>query len=1076
MLPVILVGLGIVSLSATAYSFFLTGEIESEKEVQKKTLAEHDKWVRQSQKEKRARIAELVNIYRDDIENKLSIRKSICEEFLRVLKGLNEQLTGSQLTSRRRNAILNLKSDVAKKTNEIIGHIDFMEAYLMNLDACLERGAMPVPLPNSLPPEYAYHGRLISVPKESLLGARFYQNRFGQRLIIEDPKILNQNEFNDLSTVPVLVKRNGNNLRINVGAGLLKWKLDNGDTIHARVQKVRPASFSDVTAFGVKMRLNREDQKGRKKELLRGGCTTIYGLQYEYDLKPFNIHGTGKDYTRVLVTERRSDSFSERHFKHIPIRIDNKRFESVIHKIARLEYSRERWLVAPSKKDISDSRVRMQNGSVGFVAEFLPSGPGCLYLNFVEFLEDVEALDTSGIYAAFKSTIVPYMEDETLVNAVTEECTEFAHCVEREFKHQAHIMAQHKGSLDFVHWESILNALRREHLWEEEITVELIDVVFLPDGKIELLHDEGLQLFLQKHSSRTIGAFLDGRNVGFISTERDDNEYSRTLLTPFGENLKQEDFLDRFSLKLKTHPASEDRQLEALRRFRMGSIENADIKACLLNDRFLKKMKDYDLKEVFPFDKALNASQQNVLQKALSTPDLLILQGPPGTGKTRFIIELIRQTLALDAHAKILVTSQSNVAVNNVMEKLPAFLALEKMIRCGNRKHVNPRLVTCDLVERYAAYKKSLKDVSATGDMEMVLNWWKRNLSDTIPSDIGEILVEQVSVTGATCVYLGNEKNGLSRAKFDLVIVDEAGRATLPELLIPLRRGKKVVLIGDHCQLPPFIAPSIMENRYDFGLTRTEIDSLVTRSLFSKLFELAPESRRAVLDTTYRLPQQVADMVSTLFYNQKLVAAKPKVPPRYFADVVTCLDMNGDKEYFDDKMGGSRFNEKESEIVKWILGRLGRLIASDDRYGNAIPSIGVITPYALQKERLWKTTETIRRTLSQRGITVYINTVDAFQGGESDMVIYCATRKGKATEFLNDRFRLNVALSRVKQELLIIGDMETLALPVHHKKQNYFRSILHLIEQGKGTRIRYGSAPTRNLESLFQKTRINPHQ
>ena len=334
---------------------------------------------------------------------------------------------------------------------------------------------------------------------------------------------------------------------------------------------------------------------------------------------------------------------------------------------------------------------------------------------------------------------------------------------------------------------------------------------------------------------------------------------------------------------------------------------------------------------------------------------------------------------------------------------------------------------------------------------------------------MAKFLFSRLRLRGATCVYMGNVKNGLSRAKFDLVIVDEAGRANLPELLIPVSRGKRVVLIGDHYQLPPFIEPAIMENKYDFGLNRAEIEALAARSLFSRLFEQAPESRRAVLDTTYRLPRPVARMVSTLFYNHQLVPAKPEMPARYFTDVVTCMDMNGHNAYFDKKVGASRVNSEEARIVGRILGELNLLISNENGAYSGTPDIGIITPYALQKRRLLETNDSIIHSLSEKGIPVLIDTVDAFQGKESDILIYCATRKGAATEFLNDRFRLNVALSRVKQELLIIGDMHTLAQNENREQHNYFKSILDLIAQGEGTRLGYMNLLHGNLKNLFHE-------
>ena len=248
---------------------------------------------------------------------------------------------------------------------------------------------------------------------------------------------------------------------------------------------------------------------------------------------------------------------------------------------------------------------------------------------------------------------------------------------------------------------------------------------------------------------------------------------------------------------------------------------------------------------------------------------------------------------------------------------------------------------------------------------------------------------------------------------FDLVIVDEASKALPAEMLIPLNKAKRCVIIGDHKQLPPTLNKALTDEE-ELELEDREYceNELFEKSLFEKLFEEAPDYAKGMLRTQYRMPTSIGEMVSKFFYDGELENGencKDKTS-LFFEKNLNWIDTSKIKNNIEDDTN-SPFNLVEVEVIKNLVKSI-RAKGIENR-------IAVITPYKGQKREIEKGLE---KEKLKNGVAV--DTVDSFQGDESDIVIFSVTRAKKKTEFFSKDARLNVAFSRAKREFIIVGSID----------------------------------------------------
>ncbi len=457
------------------------------------------------------------------------------------------------------------------------------------------------------------------------------------------------------------------------------------------------------------------------------------------------------------------------------------------------------------------------------------------------------------------------------------------------------------------------------------------------------------------------------------------------------------------------------------------------------------------------FDPGLNDDQKKAVAMALEAEDILLIHGPPGTGKTRVLTEIICQ--AAGAGQTVLVSAPSNAACDHLVECL-----VKKKIpvtRLGHPARITDRVREHTLSYKLAAhpYAKMIDENEARLEQlarqqerrqdRRVMSWEERNeMRDEIHrirDDIRDLktqIFKQVwnasDVVVATHTVCGDP---LIHAKaFDWVILDEATQGIEPATWIPLRHGGKVILAGDHCQLPPTVLRSRPGER---GLGFT---------LFERLYEVLGPKSRVRLERQYRMHEHIMDFSSRRFYDTALVA-DPSVARHVLKDLanvkaegldttpVVFLDTAG-LGYEEEVEEGteSRYNPQEAKLV---VAELDRLIQA----GLSSAEIAIISPYSAQVKFL---TGMIFGDKGEPGelAGLEIDSVDAFQGREKEAVIVSLVRSNREGQlgFLIDTRRLNVAMTRAKRKLILIGDSATLS------NHAFYEDLLRYVEFVQGYR------------------------
>lgn len=506
--------------------------------------------------------------------------------------------------------------------------------------------------------------------------------------------------------------------------------------------------------------------------------------------------------------------------------------------------------------------------------------------------------------------------------------------------------------------------------------------------------------------------------------------------------------------------------------------------------------------------------QVEAVAKTLLAKDMSIIQGPPGTGKTTVIAEIIWQTLTENPKAKILITSQTNLAVDNALERLKG-KKLVRPIRIGkNEKFENEgRVYSYDRIYEWQSAKAKSESEKYTAD-NAVNNWidnvinscstdpkfskaldkWKIALGDKdsfIKKTFTENYQKNINVFAATCSECGSNRftdvyktafagntDDSPEPEFDLVIMDEASKATPPELVLPLTFGKKVVIIGDHKQLPPMLD----EREFNEALENIGVKKLIedwttkdyATSQFEKLFRNAPKTIVTSLDTQFRMHEQIMNCISQFYEDQEELengllcgikndmdlpdfnnkasrwhglSIEPLISPNNHA-----IWVNVDSE--EKKIGTSFENQGEVEAIKIILKALTQSFGFSKYLENCKKDedkeIGIITYYMPQMQTIKNsiysglTKDQLRnfehfKDQNEFQLPFRINTVDRFQGMERNIVIISTVRsdrqivtdqnktriiKNHSLGFAKELQRINVGFSRAKRLLIVIGNQK----------------------------------------------------
>lgn len=473
------------------------------------------------------------------------------------------------------------------------------------------------------------------------------------------------------------------------------------------------------------------------------------------------------------------------------------------------------------------------------------------------------------------------------------------------------------------------------------------------------------------------------------------------------------------------------RQTEAFRRLRSSETTNPNLKKLLTQAESIELKIDSPENITEWFQDYLDASQKKAVRRALATRDIFLIQGPPGTGKTSVIAELVLQILKRNDQSRILLASQSNVAVNHALRKVVDLQPTLKPYAVRVGREDKAQMVEDLMLDRQlqAWTQRTIEGVyrnkNQTVDNRegMITDWIYRLEKD--PSAFSLAFLNDCRVIGATCIGVAG-RSDVGEMDFDWVIIDEAGRATHPEMLVPLVRGRKIVLVGDHRQLPPTIDELLDRARQNQGLTRAEVQT----SLFQELMELTGAETKVPLDVQYRMHPAIGELIATCFYEgpQNLKPGKKPEDRQHGLDWIhhPILWYSTKSLPHPDSIpdGLSRRNDAEIEVILSLLDKLNNNFAKSK---SGHQNIGIITGYLPQKKALLHRIEASKTQWSHiRDIEV--DTVDAYQGRERDIIIYSIVRSGSegTIGFLSDERRLNVALSRAKNLLIIVGNEDVI--------------------------------------------------
>ena len=436
----------------------------------------------------------------------------------------------------------------------------------------------------------------------------------------------------------------------------------------------------------------------------------------------------------------------------------------------------------------------------------------------------------------------------------------------------------------------------------------------------------------------------------------------------------------------------------------------------------------------------LNTTQEEAVNKVLRAKDVAIVHGPPGTGKTTTLVEAVYETLHREN--QVLVCAQSNTAVDWIAEKL-----VDRgvpVLRIGNPSRVNDKMLSFTYERRFESHpaytelwgiRKSIRDMrnhmrkGGYSERESTRNRILRlkERATELEILINEDLFSSARVIASTLV--SSNHRILTGRHFSTLFIDEAAQALEAACWIAIRKADRVILAGDHCQLPPTI--KCMEAARS-GLDRTLMEKVVMNK----------QEAVSLLKIQYRMHRSIMQFPSAWFYQGGLEAA-PEISHRGILELDTPInwidtsEMDFHEEFVGESFG--RINKPEANLLLQELENYIRKIG-ENRVAEECIDFGLISPYKAQVQYLRNKIKgnPFFRPYRNR---ITVNTVDGFQGQERDVIFISLVRANENGQigFLNDLRRMNVAITRARMKLVILGDATTMS------KHAFYRKLIEYI-------------------------------
>ena len=997
-------------------------------------------------------VDEYYNLLKDGVEKRIADKtKTLNEvtEHLEELKKVKKENT-TYIRSRSYNII---EIELLEARNYLEGYLKYLNEYSNRLNKEFQRNIEQInrgnfykfelePFEFLLPNYYPYFGKMIEVDSEDIDSEGKFKKSIEGLYYPKDFKISDienlarfKGKDKKISMMIVMFDKNSKTWEVNIGKGQLIENLMKQPElgIEATVERCEKNRII-LNYFGVNLLLYLENLKNPRSSILRGSTLTVYPMEIKRELRGTSMPRVTEDIRESTILE---------YISSIPLIIrkeDEAKFKNYFQEKSKKENLTKNtclnWRVG--KVEGEENKLKLQLGeSLVFLVEKVITEKREVYLRFLEFIE--EKFKPEDIYLGINGTFITRVEskEKKLSEVELESINTFLLLIELEFKNQEKIKESAPGVVYYNKWVEITDKLVN-HMFKdkESFFCELGDFQLKREDKnrkiriynATLLNFETLESKLKDISEKGRVEFILENEVGQyydirFFTEIEDNkvEITEKLNDNYIEILKDRGIVEK-EVYIKRFPYAEIQQKIALNNFLTSDVENFNIKLAMLSGKNIEKVADEDKKKIEKFfnkDLERNIHQRKIVEDVMNSKDIFYIQGPPGTGKTTVIKEIILQQLKANPNSNILITSQTNVAVDNVLKGLEEYryeIDKKELLRCGNDEKIAVEIKEYGFDHIMENYKKEFRELKVNNENERkIKEIWEGYINETqkLKNELGELLLRSKRIVGATCVGIANKKIGLENMTFDLVIVDEASKALPAEILIPLNKAKKCVIIGDHKQLPPTLNKALTDEEEleieDREYCETE---LFEKSLFEKLFEEAPDYAKGMLKTQYRMPTSIGNMVSKFFYDEELENGENCTDKKslFFEKNLNWLDTSKIKNNMEDD-NKSPFNLVEVNVIKDLIKSI-RDKKIDSR-------IAVITPYKGQKREIKKAL--IKENLMDK---VFVDTVDSFQGDEADIVIFSVTRAKKKTEFFSKDARLNVAFSRAKKEFIIVGSID----------------------------------------------------
>lgn len=510
-------------------------------------------------------------------------------------------------------------------------------------------------------------------------------------------------------------------------------------------------------------------------------------------------------------------------------------------------------------------------------------------------------------------------------------------------------------------------------------------------------------------------------------------------------------------------------------------------------------------------NKKLDLPQKTAVEKALATNSIAIIQGPPGTGKTNVIIEIILQILKENKKnseiepKKILLVSQSHPAVDKMLEDLIRESKNEKLdlLRIGKDEKLSQEVRTqysindirekwCQAVtqqcneyaqnllnevgisleefneyfsklenskvknvefsvtdklyiENFQEKTKDLKEEHTRKILEIQKEWTERLKKC---NEVEFYIIKSTVVVAGTCIgFLSNRI--IRDIHFDYLIVDEAAKATFPELAVSLNKANKIILVGDHQQLPPVLNTELIKNNED----KIDIKNL-SHGIFEKMYDMFPQENKHRLTIQYRMHPTIGTLISHVFYSDEILNGVESQDrdlhiQGYENIAIEWISTSKipSKKRYEKKFESNEFMSYQNYLEKKIIEE--KLLELDSKLTQKTKT-AVITAYRSQKYIL----QTMVKQHSFKYLEIDVDTVDAFQGNQKDIIIYSTVRSSSnkyGIGFLKSEARINVAFSRARCLLIIVGDKNF--LNNYQIRGNKFPEIIKYITENDECRI-----------------------